>query len=216
MTCEARHCGTVHGYRHYGCRCLAARRANSIEHQRYLMRRAHEGMLLVDATGSRRRIQALAALGWPYRRIAEVGGFESAQVYTLTRATVVHKDTAAKVAAVYDRLSMQVPRPSSSTTRARKAAARKGWLPPLAWDDETIDDPAAEPAMAESEDIVDEVAVQRALSGDRPDTLHRAELIETIHVAHSRGLDDRQIAARLGMKPTTVQRIRARAKGSAA
>jgi hypothetical protein len=215
VECGARHCGTAHGYRHHGCRCEAARHANAVEHQRYLLRRSREGMLLIDATGVRRRLQALAALGWSYRNIAAASALHNSDVLRLIHANVAHKDSAAKVAAVYDRLSMRAPRPSSGTTRARQAALRKGWLPPLAWDDETIDDPAAQPLTGEPVEI-DEVAVQRAISGDRPATLERAELIEAIKGCHRLGMSDPEIGERLGILPNTIQAIRARQTRSVA
>jgi hypothetical protein len=40
-------------------------------------------------------------------------------------------------------------------------------LPPLAWDDDTIDEPDATPAVVEDQGDVDEVLVQRALWGER-------------------------------------------------
>jgi hypothetical protein len=84
---------------------------------------------LVPAIGVRRRIDALGALGWSY---ADIG-----VVYTTARGRSVHAHTRAHVLAVYDRLSMTV----GPSARARLLAHQKGFLPPLAWDDETIDDP---------------------------------------------------------------------------
>lgn len=101
---------------------------------------------LVDATGTRRRMRALVALGWsfreqalnagiavdPYRRSAGVGGVRLA--------------TARMVGDVYDRLSMVRP-DGRAAGWSRQFAHRCGWFPPLAWDDDRIDDPDALPCL---------------------------------------------------------------------
>lgn len=93
----------------------------------------------VDATGTRRRIQALMALGWPQALIgAELGVKQRAVSNWLARQYVTARNAKA-VADLYDRLSM-TPGPSEIT---RSRALARGWVPPLAWDD--IDDPAATP-----------------------------------------------------------------------
>ena len=57
----------------------------------------------------------------------------------------VNRDTYQAVADLYDRLSM-TPGPSQE---ARDRAKRKGWRPPLAWDDDSIEDPEAKPDRGE-------------------------------------------------------------------
>jgi transcriptional regulator with XRE-family HTH domain len=52
----------------------------------------------------------------------------------------VRRSTAERIAALYDELSMQLPDESTPTGRknasyARTVARKRGWLPPLAWDD---------------------------------------------------------------------------------
>lgn len=124
-----------------GCRCDGCRRAHTIDHKRWLMGQTGR---LVDATGTRRRIQALAALGWTYLEIAEVCG---ATTRGWARETLdqprVHSATAARVFDAYEQMSMTVPT-GKYRTRGRLSAQRKGWPPPLAWDD--IDDPSETPA----------------------------------------------------------------------
>lgn len=101
---------------------------------------SHRG---VDSCGIRRRVQALAWMGWPAGEIARRAGTTRASLATLTLPTrrpsrALHR----RVAAVYEQLCT-VPGPS------RIAAGRArglGFAPPLAWDEDTIDDPAARPA----------------------------------------------------------------------
>lgn len=114
------------------CRDQAARAA-----LRYKALRARLGHRRVDALGTRRRLQALAALGWPFRVVSVELGWEPTMAQKLTKVDRVWADTAADVRVVYDRLSM-TPGPSEQT---RRRAARAGWLPPLAWDDDRLDDP---------------------------------------------------------------------------
>lgn len=107
----------------------------------------------VDATGTRRRLQALGAVGWSCQKIAPYLGIDASGVVRARTAVRVHARRAREVAAVYDRLWDQVPpmetvAERAAATRARRFAAERGWPPPLAWDDGSIDDPAAEPVGA--------------------------------------------------------------------
>ncbi len=44
-------------------------------------------------------------------------------------------------------------------------ARRQGWAPPLAWDEDTIDDPAASPVdTGGSEEVLDEVLLDRLIA----------------------------------------------------
>lgn len=93
----------------------------------------------VSSVGISRRLQALMALGWPQ---AELGRRLGLPQSWLSRLTTGHRPsvnpaTAERVIALYEQLSM-TPGPSPS---ARRHATGKGWAPPLAWDDDTIDDP---------------------------------------------------------------------------
>lgn len=105
----------------------------------------------VEASGTVRRVQALVALGHTLSSVAREIGWTlpnlSRLVYTgsIPYAARVEVRTAQAVFRVYDRLSMVRP-DGLLAGRARAHAAARGWLPPLAWDDDTIDDPCAAPA----------------------------------------------------------------------
>jgi hypothetical protein len=108
---------------------------------RYQATRQHYGTpRRVSALGSRRRVQALVALGWTIQQIAaEVGYANTANIWKLMREDRwIFQSTADKVALVYERLCMTRPE-GVAAHRSRLRAARRGWVPPLAWDD--IDDP---------------------------------------------------------------------------
>lgn len=104
----------------------------------------------IDPTGTTRRLQALVAMGWSQSQLATRLG-----MLLQNLAPVIHgrrgvtKATADAVQALYDEL-WSTPAPPSGRhgavpIRVRNYAARMGWVGPLAWDDDTIDDPAARP-----------------------------------------------------------------------
>lgn len=157
--------------------------------QRYRceQRRALSGRdrILIPEHGTIRRLQALCALGWTQGEIASRLGVTKSRVSHLMRHS--HKGvkprTARAVAALYDELSMTV-RVGREAQRMRKYAAAKGWAPPLAWDDEGIDDPTARPVglitQSDSPAIVDESRIQRRIDGDRSIRLHKGETAEVV------------------------------------
>lgn len=100
----------------------------------------------VDGTGTARRIQALALMGWSVPQIAQRAGKTPGTLRRALSGATVKADTARAVSAAYDQLWSTPAPASAASTRTRNRAAREGWAPPLAWDDDTIDDPAATPA----------------------------------------------------------------------
>ncbi|MFJ8746662.1 hypothetical protein ACIRL2_45905 [Embleya sp. NPDC127516] len=96
---------------------------------------------VVDATGTRRRLQALIALGWSRPALAEHTPRSAEMLGILARARHVEARSALDIRDLYNRLSM-TPGPSR---RARAEGVQRGWPTPLAWDDHTIDDPDARP-----------------------------------------------------------------------
>ena len=98
---------------------------------------------LTPAHGTIRRIQALMALGHPAPRIAQATGDPTATKITIYNA--LHADqwvtltTRNLIIRAYEALSMT---PGTSTW-SRNHATKRGWAPPLAWDD--IDDPTERP-----------------------------------------------------------------------
>lgn len=112
----------------------------------------------VDGTGSRRRLQALMARGWTGVALAARMGCSPENVRQMTRGENGSLTTAGawrKVRDLYDQLWDVAPPQHSASQRAaaqasRDRAARLGWAPPLAWDDDTIDSPSAEPNLGEA------------------------------------------------------------------
>lgn len=103
----------------------------------------------VDATGTRRRIQALVVMGWSLSKIAVRIGAAPTNIGKTMRSATVYASTARAIRDVYNELWDQPPpedthRDRIAASRARSYARRQGWVSPLAWD-EDIDDPKARP-----------------------------------------------------------------------
>ena len=133
---------------------------------------------LVPALGTVRRLQALQAIGYGYPRLARETGIPEKSLRNPTyRGSWVYRATAEAVAVAYERLCM-TPLDGPYARRSRNMAANKGWLPPLAWD--AIDDPDERPNHRARDLEPDDVAIERALSGDFDIRLTRAERLEVV------------------------------------
>lgn len=142
----------------------------------------------VDATGTHRRLQALVTIGWSQSRIGERLGFEPSNFNRVIHQPRVHADTARKVRDLYEELWNQPQegtdhRSRISVNRSKSYAKARGWLPPLAWDDETIDDPGTQPAFLEESVLV-----------------HGSERIDDVEFLIRSGAGQAEILARTGFK----------------
>ena len=163
----------------------------------------------VPRVGAARRVQALLALGWPHHELGAAGITNSAQIIGAPGELItVHRWR--QVRDVYDALSM-TPGPSPQT---RGWAAKLGYAPPLAWDEDTLDDPNATPnhagpALGRGEDMVDQVAVARAsATPGQAATLTAAERRAVVAVMAGSGASDPVIAAHLDVTDRTILRWR--------
>jgi hypothetical protein len=190
-------CGTELGYQDHlregSPKCTPCRQAHSATRADYPRRRyLNHAPLSVDATGTRRRIQALAAIGWSMGEQSRRLGWHESMAHSLTKRRWVIPGTAAKVAALYDELSMT----PGTNLRARNEAARKGWAVPLAWDDDEIDDPAARPMHNVHGHVI-----------GKPRDLDREQRVLELTRG---GLSAAEIAMRLRTNKRYVQRVRSR------
>lgn len=201
---DPRH-GTTAGHA-AGCRLICCREARNTDERR---RRKHRQVLgivrAVPATGTQRRIRALMAIGWTSEEIRRRAGWGTPQAVTelLTTRTTVYRHTAATIADVYAELCM-TPGPSAKN---RREAMKKGWAPPLAWED--IDNDAAPVGVGytrkrtgnqHAEDKIDPVVVMRLLEGDRVPSTH-AERQEAMARWVADGGSRRELASWHGWKP---------------
>lgn len=159
---------------------------------------------LLDATGTRRRLQALYWRGYSTEAILRLTGLASAKnVRDITRGASAHveRETRDAVADAYRRLADTDPAEHGVTSdavhRARAYALRRGFAPAAAWDDDTIDDPAASPDLGAK-------------------TKRRDALAEDAEwIARTTGAGPDQIAERLGVTRNYLDKIHERVKAAA-
>lgn len=160
----------------------------------------------VPSIGAQRRVQALMALGWPKQEL-EAAGIPSTQLVTRPRSQVSVEGWR-QVKDVYDELSMT--RGPSEITRNRAIA--RGYPPPLAWDDDTLDDPEAKPHQGTGTGTeIDNVAVARAVGSHpkaAPVPLTPPDQLATVRELTTRGTSVADIAAIVGTSERTVLRWR--------
>lgn len=104
----------------------------------------------IDGTGTRRRLRALVAAGWPQGQLADRLGMGRGNFGKfMTADGPMHVSTERAVRRLYDELWREDPAghgvTAQAVSRARNHARRSGWAPVGAWDDDLIDDPAAFP-----------------------------------------------------------------------
>lgn len=108
------------------------------------------GKTWVPATGTKRRLEALACQGWSQVDIARLAGLNANTLSRVVRDSP--RQVAAATADAVARVYLQLARlcRTDQTGRWVQARARKrGYLPPAAWTPWTIDDPRARPLPVE-------------------------------------------------------------------
>jgi transcriptional regulator with XRE-family HTH domain len=179
------------------------------------------GYALINATGTRRRLEALFTLGWTQRYLSrrlEVSERSLSRALSKPRVTA---HLARKVAGLYDELWKRPPYESEvaqvAAHRARMHAASVGYAGPLAWDDDTIDDPSAvpqtdavQPVATEGENVV-----ARWLMGESVilGAEHRDEAVA--HLFEWTSLTAEEIAERVGMSKAAAEQVWYRLKRKA-
>lgn len=211
--------GTEARYSRDHCRCLPCRLARHRYVAAWRTGQATERRT-VPIIGTRRRLQALTVMGWSPPEIAERVGMDSQIVRRLRSneassprygdtATVL-ATTKTRVEAVYDQL-WNVASPGPKATRMRRLAQANNWAPPLAWDDDTIDDRTAHAWSStgpSTSGLVDDVAVDQAIHG-RPVRLSKSDVREVVQRMTDAGYSAAAIAERLGVSERTIVRKRA-------
>lgn len=195
---------TEHGQRQV--RTITAARILAVRPEHTHNRPTPDGF--VPNIGTRRRIQALQVLGHSARDIGNAAGVTQAVVHNLINqaGTWVSARNRDAILTAYATLWNQ----RGTSRKTATMAAHKGWAPPLAWDDESIDDPAATPqhqAVAAAP-VLDDSAIDRRANGDHDVPLTRAERHAVVARLHAAGLNDGQIERRAGINDRQVLRDR--------
>ncbi|MFJ8923912.1 hypothetical protein ACIREK_31095 [Streptomyces sp. NPDC102415] len=105
---------------------------------------------VIDATGTRRRMQALSAIGWAAPAVHQRINFVNVRtVANLKGRELVTARVARAVRDFYQAVSGSPAETHGvaavTAKQARSLARRNQWAAPSAWDDDTIDDPQAIP-----------------------------------------------------------------------
>lgn len=138
----------------------------------------------VCSVGTARRLQGLVALGYDNKQIAEALGITRNHVakFIYGHRPLIIARNAMHIAEAVRRLEVIPPRDSLASRKAKVRAETNGWVSTMAWDEDTIDDPAAKPH----------------LGGKRVDWLEEYQhLVDT-------GIPPKTVAKRLNIKWETV------------
>jgi hypothetical protein len=125
---------------------------------------------IVDSTRARRLLQALVVAGWPVPLLAQRYGTDRQNFLKYFHRERYAASVCVRILDLFEECWREGPPNVSkqSATRARLLADKHGWVGIGAWDDDTIDDPNAEPNLrGDDESIVDPVSVKRVLDGHR-------------------------------------------------
>lgn len=106
-------------------------------------REVYDYRALVDGTITRRKLEALQAIGYPLSHLgARMGRCQQSMSKTMHRGTAIHMATVKAVNRLYDELHDTHPK-GYTANRARLRAQRLGYAAPACWDD--IQNPKEEP-----------------------------------------------------------------------
>lgn len=127
--------GTLARAKHGPCDCVPCRRAvKAYDIQR--TRLLEQGIrLTIPCDRSRRKVRALAVLGWSAADIGKRLGITQQAMSRILLRDRIRSATAERIDRVYDELEMKIPEDNEYTRRTKNAARKAGWLPPLAYDD---------------------------------------------------------------------------------
>ncbi len=153
--------------------------------------------------GIQRRLQALYAIGWNSEALAAHSGLSSTGIRSARRREIQYLDPdfALQLVELYDDLHMSPLDPTHDKTVSRSIndAHRRGWVPPLAWDD--IDNDAAPAAPVADAGQVDHAVIQRAFDGDTSIVMNPAERREFVKQWLTAGRTTRTLDEEYGINP---------------
>lgn len=157
---------------------------------------------LADATGARRRVQALVAIGYSLSEVGRHLSILPSNFGWVRQGDQVSVRTVLAVIDLYERL-WNKPKIASnrfeqaSITRARRLAASHGWPPPAAWDDDAIDHPEQGPANRASDELA---------KGRTKRIAESSAVVEDVEFLAEMGEGRLAIAARLEKPWETIER----------
>ncbi|MFE3276389.1 hypothetical protein [Nocardia sp. NPDC059239] len=170
---------------------------------------AQSGMK-VPNIGTKRRIQALLAIGWKLDDLGQLAGVSGRQFSQYNTRTWVQYETWAKVRELYEELSGTPGSSRYGETRARNS----GYLPPLAWEGHDIDHPQQSPIWmpATPDDELDEVLLDRIIHGKHSGKVHEPERTALLDYAIANGWTGTRVAEALNLKQDAGEQALVRRK----
>jgi hypothetical protein len=170
------------------------------------------GRAQVDGTITRRKLEALIAIGWSAQKIGAMLGIRRQHVKLMLIRPTVSAHRARAVRDLFEkmwntppaRLTVEDKRSYTSTIRLAEA---KGYRRPMDWVD--IDDLDEQP-VDEVDDYIDEVAVRRVVDGGDPSILTATErLAAALVLMRVKGYSPNGAARRLRMSYKKVLELAA-------
>lgn len=169
---------------------------------------------LLDATGTKRRIQALAVAGYSLCWQATQTGWELSNYTMILERDKVQYSTFKAVRDLFETHELKKPAPTNrweagGVTRAKKQAASLGWLPAAAWDD--IDNDPAPVRTTPDEDLIDHIKLDMVIDGiavEMTNAERRYFADELMRLHYQPNDIDRMLGYATG---TTATRVRRRA-----
>lgn len=158
--------------------------------------------VMMSPVGVGRRVRALAVAGYTDAQVAEAANVRECNLwrYQQESAGWIQPETHGRIDAAFQTLSVQTPPTGWVADRARRRSARRGWLPALAWDLETIDDPDAVPL------------VEAIRQPPKPGSVLEDFRIEYLELRDELRLSDAAIADRLGISDELLNKRLSRLK----
>lgn len=156
---------------------------------------------MAPSVAASRVVQGLARHGFTIPQIVAMTGTTVDEVRGLQagRKRFVEAGRDAHIRAAGERVRLDVLPAGAGASWTRAYARRKGWMPLAAWDPDTIGDPEALPNLGmPGGEVVDEVAVERALSGVRT-ALNEPERALAVRAGLARGWSVSAVAGLLGI-----------------
>lgn len=118
-----------------GCReaCCGRAKARAAKLRRIAVARGQ--VFQVPSDRARRKVQALACLGWSAKDVGRLMGITQQAISRILARDTIRSSTMARIDAAYAELEMKIPADTEWTRRTKNAAAKAGAKPPLAWED---------------------------------------------------------------------------------
>jgi hypothetical protein len=169
--------------------------------------------------GTRRRIRALHALGWPLEDLATALGWPMHKIGSILADYPVPAIDHLAVCALYDQRWMWTPEEhgvaADVAEQARLVAQVGQCASPLAWDDHAIDDPNGRPRTGPTKGgygAPDHAAMIRTLDGDAVAMSGRTRTLAIEYAARYLDMPWDVMAERLGMEEASLRRTWERIK----